>query len=135
MGNRYLVRSGERSALPEDTEALGTLRPEDRARTITYIVEKFLKAGKVEGENFDPERALEAIDADNGNLQLRGSANQIAAQLVILRGVNDLLHLLCKVQVVESARPLSRPRRPAMNTSSESILPAYEENPVAPKQK
>jgi len=94
-----------KAVFPEVAEAIGSINGEDRIKTLMYAFRKALEAGKAKGDQqFDTEAAIAALES--GRLQLRGSQEQIAGQLVLIRGATSMLRRALDYAVSDTAQPL-----------------------------
>lgn len=91
---------------PEKDQAIGSIGGEDRIKALLYIFKKALEAGKKDGE-FDMQAAINGLE--NGRLQLRGTQDQIAGQLLLIRGATALLKRTFNYEVIDGTQALTLP--------------------------
>ena len=93
---------------PTVPEAIGSINGDDRIKTLIYAFKKALEAGKAQdGKDFDVEAAIAALES--GRLQLRGSQDQIAGQLVLIRGATSILRRALDYAVNNAPEPIQLP--------------------------
>ncbi len=112
---------------PTVSEAIGSINSEDRIKTLIYAFKKALEAGNAkDGKDFDSEAAIAALE--NGRLQLRGTQEQIAGQLVLIRGATSVLRRALDYDAFDEAKPLALD-----NKAEEKPHPQPLKNSHAPK--
>jgi len=113
---------------PTVSEAIGSINGDDRIKTLIYAFKKALEAGKrKDGKDFDAEAAIAALES--GKLQLRGTQEQIAGQLVLIRGATSILSRALDSDAPDEAAPLALD-----NEAEEKPRPQPIKNFPAPKQ-
>jgi len=128
MTDRPKTKNRSRTqAFPTVPQAIGSINGDDRIKTLIYAFKKALAAGKAkDGKEFDAEAAIAALEV--GRLQLRGTQEQIAGQLVLIRGATSILRRALNYDASSAAAPLT-----LENEAEEAPRPQPIKNAPAPK--
>jgi len=93
---------------PSVSKAIGSISGDDRIKTLIYAFKKALEAGKTEcSKDFNSKAAIDALE--HGSLQLRGTQEQIAGQLVLIRGAASVLQRALDYEEADTAAPIRLP--------------------------
>jgi len=101
------AQKAEGSCIPNVGEALGSLSHRDRLQALIYAFTKARDAGDKGDGEFDVEAAIAALHS--GSLQLRGTKEQIAAQLLLIHGAAGLVERALSHPMSEGALPQAEP--------------------------